>query len=145
MLDYHEKNPDKVILWSDEKQWNVDSAKNRQNDRYLAYCVEEVPEKHCTTRPDGAMMLGVVGSDGKVMPPLWIDKGAKVDSKVYIELLKKVKVWIDDTYGDTPVCWQQDGAPSHVSDDTQEWMDENFCEYWNREDWPPYSPDLNPH
>ena len=28
------------------------------------------------------MMLGVIASDGKVMPPLWIDKGIKVDSRV---------------------------------------------------------------
>lgn len=144
LLDWREKNPEKIIIYSDEKQWVVDSKQNRQNDRYLAYCVEDVPEKHCTTKPSGAMMLGVCASDGKVMPPLWIDKGAKVDSKVYIELLKKVKAWIDETYGDTPVVFQQDGAPSHVSEETQAWMDKNFHEYWTWEMWPPYSPDLNP-
>ena len=41
------------------------------------------------------MMLGVIASDGKVMPPLWIDKGTKVDSRVYIENLKKVKAWVE--------------------------------------------------
>ena len=41
-------------------------------------------------------MLGVLASDGKVMPPLWIDRGAKVDSAVYIEQLIKVKKWLDE-------------------------------------------------
>ena len=90
------------------------------------------------------MMLGVVASDGKAMPPIWIDRGAKVDSAVYIEQLKKVKKWLDDTYGDQSYVFQQDGAPSHTSEETQAWMDENFKEYWTWEMWPPYSPDLNP-
>ena len=89
-------------------------------------------------------MLGVIGSDGQVMPPLWIDKGTKVDSAVYIENLKKVKAWIDETYGDRPVIFQQDGAPSHISEETQAWMDQNFPPYWAADWWPPYSPDLNP-
>ena len=77
ILAYLEEHPDTIVLWSDEKQWNV----NQQNDRYLAYCVQDVPEVHRTTRPAGAMMLGAIASDGKVMPPLWIDKGTKVDSR----------------------------------------------------------------
>ena len=89
-------------------------------------------------------MLGVCTSDGKVMPPLWIDKGAKVDSKVYIQQLKEVKAWLDDTYGDRPYVWQQDGAPSHTSEETLAWLEANFPEYWPPNYWPPYSPDLNP-
>ena len=139
------ENPDLVKIWTDEKQWDVDSTVNNQNDRFLAYCVQDVPEKHRTTRPSGAMMLGIITSDGKSMPPLWIDKGAKVDSKVYIELLKKVKTWLDETYGDhTPYVFMQDGAPSHVSEDTQKWCKNNFKRFWRADWWPPYSPDLNP-
>ena len=147
MLDWQETHPDTVVIWSDEKSWDVDSAKNRQNDRYLTYCVQDVPEKHRTTRPSGAMMLGVCASNGKVMPPLWIDKGAKVDSKVYIEMLKKVQAWLDENYGDhTPWVFMQDGAPSHTSEETQTWLTENFGadRFWNESMWPPYSPDLNP-
>ena len=92
-------------------------------------------------------MLGVVASDGKVMPPLWIDCNAKVDTAVYIEQLKKVKKWLDETYGDhTPWVFMQDGAPSHTSEQTQTWLKENFGEdrFWPESMWPPYSPDLNP-
>ena len=38
----------------------------------------------------------------------------------------------------------QDGAPSHVSEDTLVWMDTHFIAYWPPSMWPPYSPDLNP-
>ena len=92
-------------------------------------------------------MLGVLASDGKVMPPLWIDRGSKVDSKVYIEQLKKVKVWLDDNYGDhTPWVFMQDGAPSHTSQDTQDWLKESFGadKFWAWYMWPPSSPDCNP-
>ena len=100
ILAYLEEHPDTIVLWSDEKQWNVDTTVNQQNDRYLAYCIQDVPEVHRTTRPAGAMMLGVIASDANVLAPLWIDKGTKVDSRVYIENLKKVKAWVQETYGD---------------------------------------------
>ena len=31
--------------------------------------------------------------------------------------MKKVKEWLDETYGDRPYVFQQDEAPSHVSED----------------------------
>ena len=147
ILEWREKNPNTVIIWTDEKSWDVDSTTNHQNDRYLAFSVQEVPEKHRTQKPVGAMMLGVIASDGKKMPPLWIDRNAKVDSAVYIELLKKVKEWLDETYGDhTPWVFMQDGAPSHTSEATQTWLKKNFGEhrFWPESMWPPYSCDLNP-
>ena len=78
------------------------------------------------------------------MPPLWLDKGAKVDSGVYIENLKKVKAWLQETLGDRPYVFQQDGAPSHTSEETIAWMDAHFPAYWAPDMWPPYSPDCNP-
>ena len=89
-------------------------------------------------------MLGVIASDGQVMPPLWIDTGTKVDTAVYIGNLKKVKEWLDETYGDRPYVFQQDEAPSHLSEETQAWLDQNFPQYWPGDMWPPYSPDCNP-
>ena len=67
-------------------------------------------------------------------------KGAKVDSPLYIENLKKVKEWLDQTLGDRPYVFQQDGAPSHTSEETQAWMDKNYREYWSWDMWPAYSP-----
>ena len=60
ILVYLEEHPDTIVLWSDEKQWNVDTTVNQQNDRYLAYCIQDVPEVHRTTRPAGAISIGLV-------------------------------------------------------------------------------------
>ena len=46
---WREKHPHVVIIWTDEKWWDVDSTKNRQNDRFLSYCIREVPKKKCST------------------------------------------------------------------------------------------------
>ena len=40
--------------------------------------------------------------------------------------------------------FQQDGAPSHTSKLTQAWLRENIPDFIAKEEWPPYSPDLNP-
>ena len=53
-----ERNPDPVIIFSDEKLWDVDSHINRQNHRYIARCKEDVPPKWCSKNPAAAMQLG---------------------------------------------------------------------------------------
>ena len=35
------------------------------------------------------------------------------------------------------------GAPLHTSKKTQSWFRENFFSFWDKEMWPPSSPDLN--
>ena len=40
--------------------------------------------------------------------------------------------------------FQQDGAPAHTSKLTQAWLNENIPDFITKEEWPPYSPDLNP-
>ena len=112
----------------------------------MAYCSDEVPHKHRTTKPVSAMMLGVVGSDGQVMPPLWMEKGAKDDSKIYIDNLKKVKLWLDENYTNRGLryVFMQGDAPSHTTEETITWMEANFPDFWRPDMWPPHSPDCNP-
>ena len=40
--------------------------------------------------------------------------------------------------------FQQDGAPAHTSQRTQEWLAINTPDFIEKDDWPPNSPDLNP-
>ncbi|QQP37280.1 Uncharacterized protein FKW44_017497 [Caligus rogercresseyi] len=45
------------------------------------------------------MMLGVVASDGKRMPPFWFPQGLRVGAKEYLAVIKNVvKPWLDATY-----------------------------------------------
>lgn len=66
-----------VRIFSDKQLWTVDQARDRQNDRFLAYNVEQVPPINATKLPASAVMIGVVTSDGKKMPPSGSFKGSR--------------------------------------------------------------------
>ena len=40
--------------------------------------------------------------------------------------------------------FMQDGAPAHTAKLTQEWLENNFPQFWRKGEWPGNSPDLNP-
>ncbi len=145
LINWMKSHSSTIRIFSDKKNWKVDQTRNHQNDRYLAYCVEEVPPIHATKHPASAMMLGVVASDGKVMPPYWFPKGLRVGTLEYLDVLQNVvKPWIDQNYEGQDYVWQQDSAPSHKANKIQSWCKENFCKFWSTAVWPPSSPDLNP-
>ncbi len=145
LLTWMKHDRSTVRIFSDKKMWTVDQARNRQNDRYLAFCVDEVPPINSQKHPASAMMLGVVASDGKKMKPFWFEKGLKVNTEVYLDVLKTVvKPWLDENYPDGNYVWQQDSAPSHKSKIVQKWCEENLAAFWPWSMWPPSSPDLSP-
>jgi hypothetical protein len=79
-----------------------------------------------------------------VMPPYFFEVGLKINTAVYLDVLKNVvKPWIDATYNSNYV-WQQDSAPAHKSKVVQKYLAENFKDFWPATMWPPQSPDLNP-
>ena len=134
-----------VRIFSDKKMWTVDQSRNSRNDRYLAYCVDAVPPIMAQKHPASAMMLGVVTSDGKRMPPFWFEKGLKINKEVYKNVMETVvKPWIDANYPDGGYVWQQDSAPSHKSRMVQTWCASHLKDFWPWGMWPPSSPDLNP-
>jgi transposase len=140
-----------IILFSDEKVFDVDSVSNSRLDRYVsAQKMEEVPDnikyKFQTKHPASTMMFGLVSSDGKKMPPVFFPAGTKVNSEEYINVLQiHVLPWIRKNYGlGADYVLQQDGAPCHTSRRTQAWLKDNGVKFWPKEIWPPNSPDLNP-
>ena len=140
-----------VLLFTDEKYFTVDPVSNSRHDRYLSSLrVEDVPE-HVrfvtqTKHPTQIMMFGLVASDGKKMPPVFLPSGMRMNAKEYIShvLEPHVLPWISANYEDPrePV-FVQDGAPCHTAKITQKWLDEHL-NYWAKDMWPPSSPDLNP-
>ena len=101
ILDWMGQNPGVVIIWSDEKLWDVDSHKNRQNHRFIARCKEDVPPKWATKHPAAAMQLGVVGSDGNKMDPFLFDPKRSIDQDYYLEVMETtVLPWIKSNYTD---------------------------------------------
>lgn len=56
-------------FFSDEKNFTQEQKVNSRNDRYLTDNIEEVPIVMCVKFPVSVMVLGVVSSEGDVMPP----------------------------------------------------------------------------
>jgi hypothetical protein len=135
-----------VIIFSDEKTWTVDPVRNRRNDRYLAIGeVDETLRTHTTTKhPSSAMCLGFVASNGLAPPLIWFPVGYRLTAADYIAVLEeKFLPWVRDTFPDGNVVLQQDGAPAHTANRTQNFLEDNIA-FWSKEMWPPYSPDVNP-
>ena len=55
-----------------------------------------------------------------------------------------VKPWMDGVARGRPYVWQLDGAPAHNANRTQDWCRANLPHFWEKELWPPSSPDVNP-
>ena len=141
----HPPSPKILIFYSDEKNFNQDQKVNSQNNRWLCEDPEEVPIVMKTKFPAQVMVLGVVSNEGDVMPPHVFAQGLKINTEVYIDVLSNVvKPWMDGVARGRPYVWQQDGAPAHNANRTQDWCRANLPHFWEKEVWPPSSPDVNP-
>ena len=98
-----------------------------------------------TKFPATVMVIGVVSSEGHIMPPHIFKVGLKVNTKVYLDVLKSVVIpWCNQVAGGRPWVWQQDSAPAHESKETQAWLQKECYDFVPFSHWPPSSPDLNP-
>ena len=98
---------------------------NRQNTRYLAKSKSaNDPSVRFVAKskfPAKAMSFELVGTDGFVFKPIWIE--GTLNSKRYIEILdKEVFPALDEHYGVGNYTLQQDGAPWHTSNVTQKYL-----------------------
>ena len=91
------------------------------------------------------MVFGVVSSEAHIMPPHIFHVGLKVNTKVYLDVLKSMVIpWCNQVAGGRPWVWQQDSAPAHKSKETQTWLQKECYDFVPFSHWPPSSPDLNP-
>ena len=73
-----------------------------------------------TKFPATVMVFGVVSSEGHIMPSHIFKVSLKVNTKVYVDVLKSVVIpWCNQVAGGRPWVWQQDLAPAHKSKETQ--------------------------
>ena len=94
---------------------------------WIATNNRDVPRVMKTKFPATVMVFGVVSSEGHIMPPLIFEVGLKVNTKVYLDVLKSMVIpWcnplVQSVTGGTPWVWQQDSAPAHKSKETQAWL-----------------------
>ena len=97
-----------------------------------------VPRVMKTKFPATVMVFGVVSSEGHIMPPHIFEVGLKVNTKVYLDVLKSVVIpWCNQVAGGRPWVWQQDSAPAHKSKETQAWFQKECYDFVPFSHWPP--------
>ena len=76
------------------------------------------------------MVFGVVSSEGYIMPPHIFEVGWKVNTKVYLDVLKSVVIpWCNQVAGGRLWVWQQDSAPANKSKETQAWLQKECYDF----------------
>ena len=96
----------------------VEEAVNRQNDCILSGDLSAVPIDHKmifkSQKPLLVTIFAAVTTDGHKSPIIFVEANTKINSDIYIEILKdKIYPWVLFIYGKGPFVFQQDGAPSH--------------------------------
>ena len=87
------------------------------------------------------MVFGVVSSEGHIMPPHIFEVSLKVNTKVYLDILKSVVIpWCNQVAGGKPWVWQQDSAPAHKSKETQGLASEGVLRLYPSLTAPPPTP-----
>ena len=79
-------------------------------------------------------------------PLIFVRAGVKINSTTYCELILEpvVKNLSQNMFNGGSFIFQQDGAPAHTSNASQTWLRKNIPQFIKKDEWPPYSPDLNP-
>lgn len=137
------------IVFSDEKVFTVEQFVNKQNDRvWLKGKSEDNLARRLATRKQGpasVMVWAAVTASGR-SPLVFIDRGVKINQELYRDLVIRDSLlpWAQNHFGSEPWTFQQDSAPSHKARETQTFLTDNVPRLISAQEWPPYSPDLNP-
>ena len=93
----------------------------------------DVPRMRKTKFPATVIVLGVVSNEGHIMPPHIFEVGLKVNTKVYLDVLKSVVIpWCNQVAGGRPWVWQ----PAHKSKETQAWLQKECYDFVPFSHWP---------
>ena len=112
-----------TMLSTDPSYDNRIIASTLKMQIWIAMNNRDVPRVVKTKFPSTVMVFGVVSSEGHIIPPHIFEVGLKVNTKVYLYVLKSVVIpWCNQVTGDGPWVWQQDLAPAYKSKETQAWL-----------------------
>lgn len=136
------------IVFSDEKIFSIEQKLNAQNDRVYAAKLEDIPYHIRTVsqfaQSEGVMIWAAASANVK-FPLVFVKKGVKIDADYYRrEILDgTVNVWAPILLPDRNWTYQQDGAPAHTANITQDFCKDEFLDFIAKDEWPPSSPDAN--
>ena len=114
-------------------QLNTTIASTLKMQIWIATNNRDVPSVMKTKFP----VFGVVLSEGHIMPPHIFEVGLKVNTKVYLDVLKSVVIpWCNQVAGGRPWVWLQDSAPAHKSKESQAWLQKECYSFVPFSHWP---------
>ena len=100
------------MLSTDPTYDNTTNASTLKMQIWIATNNRDVPRVMKTKFPATVMVFGVVSSEGHIMPPHVFEVGLKVNTKVYLDVLKSVVIPLcNKVDGGRPWVWQQGSAP----------------------------------
>lgn len=143
-----ERNLSKV-MFTDEKCFTISAKRNPQNDRVWSAAQRKseinkdrilFPKEHF---PKKVMVFAGVSLHGKSRLT-FLDEDSTLDANYYVNrILPKALADCRMQLGNGFI-FQQDGAPCHTANITQQYLQRHAPGFVTKDQWPPHSPDLNP-
>ena len=134
-----------LMLSTDPNYNNRTIASTLKMQILIATNNRDVPTVMKTKFPATVMVFGVLSSEGHIMPPHIFEFSLKVNTKVYLEVLKSVVIpWCNQVASGRPWVWQQNSAPAHKSKETQAWLQKECCDFVPFSHWPHLLPQPEP-
>ena len=130
-----------LMLSTDSSYDNRTIASTLKMQIWIATNNRDVPRVMKTKFPATVIVFGVVSSEGHIMPPHIFEVGLKVNTKVYLDMLKSVVIpWCNQVAGGRPWVWQQNSAPARKSKETHAWLQKECYDFVPFSHWPHSSP-----
>ena len=125
-----------VMLSTDRSYNNRTIARILKIQIWIATNNRDVPRVMKTKFPATVMVFGVVSSEGHIMPPHIFEVGLKVNTNVYLDVLKSLVIpWCNQVAGGRPWVWQQESAPAK-SKEIQAWLQKECYYFVPFSHWP---------
>ena len=130
-----------LMLSTDPSYDNRTIASTLKMQIWIATNNRDMPRVMKTKFPATVKIFGVLSSEGHIMSSHIFEVGLKVNTKVYLDVLKSVAIlWCSQVAGGRPWVWQQDSAPARKSKETQAWLQKKCYDFVPFSHWLPPPP-----
>ena len=130
-----------LILSTDPSYDNRTIGSTLKIQIWIATNNRDVPRVRKTKFPATVMVFGVVSSVGHIMPSHIFEVGLKVNTKVYLDVLKSMVIpQCNQVASGRPWVWQQDTAPAHKFKETQAWLQKECYDFVPFSHWKRHAP-----
>ena len=130
-----------LMLSTDPSYNNRTISSTLKMQIWIAMNDRNVPRVMKTKFQATVMVFGVVSREGHIMPLHIFEVSLKVNTKVYLDVLKSVVIpWCNQVASGRPWVWQQDSALAHKSKETQAWLQKECYDFVPFSHCPPPPP-----